>query len=290
MEVCKLCGEKATLEVSHIIPKFVFDYIKKTSATGRFRMPLDNPNIPKQDGDKMKLLCGKCEDLFSKNETHFATNIFHRFQKDNIQEFNYDAWLNYFITSVNWRNLQADIGSFSSNKSVSPDELECLISSEKIMKDFLLGNKEDLGYIDNHIFFFNRIKKTNNKEVVENGPHVFFRRSVFGYTLINHNPGGIYVYSNLAGILICTILKPSVNDNWEGTQVGLSQGSINMPQNIASPIINDLFDYMLECKQVSMSDQQRTKLIERVKKDQDKLIKSKFIEFWKYDRDLESNN
>jgi len=287
MEVCALCGKQAQLELSHIIPKFVFDYIKKTSATGRFRMPLDNPNIPKQDGEKKKLLCGDCEDKFSEQERLFATNLFHQFQRDDTQEFEYDKWLSYFITSVNWRNLHEDIEWFQRDRTISDEKLKILITSEQVMKEYLLGTRDNLGEIENHIFFFDRIKETDNKEIIQNGPHVFFRRSVFGYTYITHDPFGIYVYSNLAGILICTIIKATDADNWVNTKVDINHGEIQMPQNITSPLMNEIFEYMLECRQSKMSDGQKEKLIEKIKSNPEKLLNSKFIEFWKYDKDLE---
>lgn len=34
---CALCGHKKELKLSHIIPKFVFDYIKRTGAVQNTR-------------------------------------------------------------------------------------------------------------------------------------------------------------------------------------------------------------------------------------------------------------
>ncbi len=66
----------------------------------------------------------------------------------------YDENLAYFITSVNWRSLYLDILDFVENSVVGIDALECLIESEKIMNEFLRGKRNDLGKIENHIFFF----------------------------------------------------------------------------------------------------------------------------------------
>ena len=54
MELCKLCNKKAQLRESHIIPKFVYNWMKKTG-TGRFRQKKDL-NKPLQDGIKDFLL------------------------------------------------------------------------------------------------------------------------------------------------------------------------------------------------------------------------------------------
>ncbi|MFR8121942.1 MAG: hypothetical protein ACLU77_09320 [Waltera sp.] len=47
-----------------------------------------------------------------------------------------------------------DILDFVENSVVGIDALECLIESEKIMNEFLRGKRNDLGKIENHIFFF----------------------------------------------------------------------------------------------------------------------------------------
>ncbi|WP_164731044.1 hypothetical protein [Anoxybacter fermentans] len=44
MAKCALCGKEARLLKSHVIPKFVFDSIKKGSPTGFLRLPKINPN------------------------------------------------------------------------------------------------------------------------------------------------------------------------------------------------------------------------------------------------------
>ena len=52
-----------------------------------------------------------------------------------------------------------DILDFVENSVVGIDALECLIESEKIMNEFLRGKRNDLGKIENHIFFFDDIKE-----------------------------------------------------------------------------------------------------------------------------------
>lgn len=65
MNKCALCGNEAELELSHILPKFLFRYQKKSSPTGNIRSVV-NPNRIVQDGEKLPFLCGGCEDLFSR--------------------------------------------------------------------------------------------------------------------------------------------------------------------------------------------------------------------------------
>ena len=102
MEKCKLCGKYSKLIDGHIVPKFVIDYIKKTSVTGYLREG-KNIKIRRQDIKRLRLLCNDCEQLFSKREKLFSENIFKRFHDEEMRRFSYEDWLRYFIISLCWR-------------------------------------------------------------------------------------------------------------------------------------------------------------------------------------------
>lgn len=101
---CKLCHQNDALVDSHIIPKFVFDWLKK-SGTGRMRR-LSLPNKPIQDGIKVKLLCSDCEIRFGVAETYFSKKIFYPIINQEVTSFNYDKRLQYFVASIFWRLLK----------------------------------------------------------------------------------------------------------------------------------------------------------------------------------------
>jgi len=72
--LCRLCVSHQAIENSHVISKLVFRAIKSDSPTGFFRNP-NNPNRRLQDGDKLRLLCTNCEQLFGSAERDFASNV-----------------------------------------------------------------------------------------------------------------------------------------------------------------------------------------------------------------------
>lgn len=51
---CRLCGQSKPLQVSHIIPRFIVEWFKETSATPYIRTG-DEPNRRVQDGPKLRL-------------------------------------------------------------------------------------------------------------------------------------------------------------------------------------------------------------------------------------------
>lgn len=98
MAICKLCGKEATLQSSHIIPKFVFKWMKSTGSQ-YFREGI-RPNARAQDGQKVELLCFSCEQLIGASEKWFAEHIFYDFLTDKKEVFVYQEHLPKFMASL----------------------------------------------------------------------------------------------------------------------------------------------------------------------------------------------
>lgn len=129
--ICELCKQKSILENSHIIPKFIFDWHKKTSVTGRFRYG-ENINKPVQDGLKLPLLCNNCEQKLSKWENYFRKNIFHpTAQRAPII---YDKNFMKFSVSLSWRALVY----FYKENQISCEILLDVENALEIWRKFLL--------------------------------------------------------------------------------------------------------------------------------------------------------
>jgi hypothetical protein len=99
---CALCNKVTELEESHIIPKFVFKWLKETTPTAIRN--LGTPNKRVQDGFKEYLLCHECEDLFNKWETKFCEQVFLPIH-DKPAPIKYGPWALKFAVSVSWRVL-----------------------------------------------------------------------------------------------------------------------------------------------------------------------------------------
>ena len=194
MAICSLCKSEKVLKESHIIPKFVFDRIKKNSPTGYLRRGLLNSNQRMQDGDKPKMLCEDCEQLFSQAERRFTENIFSPYHELGKISFEYGPWLSYFISSVNWRTLHLDNIGFHSKKEWSDSVLRVLDDAETILADFLLGRRSDIGNMENHILpMFEITNASPELKVIE--PNFLLRISAFDYTFFVPNLDGFYVFA-----------------------------------------------------------------------------------------------
>lgn len=103
---CKLCQSHAALCKSHVIPRFVMQWLRRTKGT-RF-WGVANPDVPLQDSLKKRLLCRACEQRFSSWEKWFSENVLHDESADSLVPLAYGPELHKFVLSVLWRITEAN--------------------------------------------------------------------------------------------------------------------------------------------------------------------------------------
>jgi len=288
LKKCALCGAETDLELSHIVPKMVMRTLKKT-AIGNIRNS-ENPNTPAQDSEKHYMLCGSCEDLFSEKETYFANCLFYPYQKKGKTKFDYDNRLFYFLTSLSWRSLYLDLLDFTENQVVKIDAMEHLISCEKVMRDFLLGYRNDIGAIENHIFFFDEIREiTGNTEMKELRPHATFHRGIVSYTFCYEGDCTYGTITNMMGVILITLYRKGSREKWDRTQVVNGTGSIEAKDQLIKSVVGNEFMDILKTAQAaseSMSEKQKEKIVENLKSKADKIKDYPIFQDWLSDRNL----
>lgn len=289
---CALCHEFKELELSHIVPKFVIRYLKKTSF-GAIRN-MDNPNRIVQDGEKHYMLCGACEDLFSAYETKFANKFFYPYMIDSKKEFNYDQETYYFITSVSWRSLYLDILDFVKNHDaygVDMNTLDNLIKKEKCMREYLLKKNSEIDGVENHIFFFDDLLDVE-KSYAELRPHATFHRGIISYTFFNKQLNSQATITNMMGIILFTLYSKGPEEYWENTEIHNGNGRIEARNQIVQSVCgNELTEILDLAKQKldNISENQMSKIVDKVKADPDNFAKSKAYEDLMKDLNLDQS-
>lgn len=262
---CALCNEDKELQLSHIIPKFIGKYLKQTSI-GNIRNQ-QNPNRVAQDIEKHYMLCHECEELFSASERYFANTLFYPYKKDGIDTFNYDEKLFFFLTSLSWRSLYLDIIDFVKEGNLKIDVLNKMIESEKIMREFLLSKRQDIGSIEHHIFFFDRIVKVDTADsILKNGwPHTIIHRSLTTYSGYLDNT--IYTVSNLMGIVVVTLYSKDNDEEWKGTQVFNETNTLVAVKQMVSSRLGNEFSFWIEQSEQALniiSEETEQKILKRI--------------------------
>src|SRR5437867_3936709 len=145
---CRLCLNLRSLVDSHIVPAFVFRWLRETSATGYLRSGA-TPNKREQDGWKRKLLCTGCEQVFARYERGFAMTLFHQIVRGEPAPYAYGAGLAKFLASVAWRAL-VEWCDTDPLDMLTPRQRQKMSLALDRWGDFVLGRAEDVGPYELH--------------------------------------------------------------------------------------------------------------------------------------------
>ena len=268
--VCSLCLKDEELRESHVIPKFVAKWLKETSATGYLRQAVQ-PNIRKQDFATERLLCGTCENLFSKWENQFAESIFFPYLNDRKEEFEYTDWLLKFAVSLIWRLGVAELEGFRDYQPQLTNYLEQALS---VWRDYLLHDvpmKESYGF---HLIFMDYVKSVQGGSIPE-GFHWYTLRGVDGTLPANTNE--VYGFVKLPAIVFFSGIIPRRPSKLKNTRI-LERGKIKTSnQVISNPIFGEFYlDRATQAWKMSeaTSEKQREVIRKSVNRDPEKNLKS----------------
>ena len=273
--ICHLCGADCDLQLSHVLPAFVFSWLRKTSGTGHIRFG-KAPNQRRQDGWKRHWFCSSCESLFSRWETAFATQLFHPFLKERLSHFSYDLWLLQFCVSVSWRVLHyhREIDSFD---DYSADILARMNDAEMVWKEFLLDRRLNPEAFQQHLLPFYPIDTTTS----ELSPNInrYLLRSIDMDIVLGDTTH--FVYAKLGRFLIVGFIREDRPNRWCGTKV--YQNGFIEPHNYKVPgrfleYVDDQARRQAELMAM-ISDRQRDKIDKAI----DKVIGADPAQFAKSD-------
>ena len=152
---CRLCGHICELRGSHtVVPRFAILRLKTDSPTGHLRDG-KNPNRRIQDGPKAPWLCDTCEQRFGVRESRFAQEVFHPALDLKLSSFECDDSHRYFAASLTWRNVLSFLDKIESGSmgDYTDDDIGAMRTSEKALREFLLGRTEYPERLEQHIFF-----------------------------------------------------------------------------------------------------------------------------------------
>lgn len=279
--VCRLCEREAELEESHVIPSFVYKWLKDSSGTGFLRFGIE-PDKRAQDGYKLFWLCGDCEDRLNTWETEFANRVFHPFNKGASAKVPYGSWLLKFCVSVSWRVLnffieKADLNHF-------PTELQTRArSAHKIWKEFLLGRCSHPERHEQHFLPLDAIESFNHSDMPPN-----INRYILRTVDIDAVWGGenAFIYSKLGRFVIVGFVNMQRPLQWQGTKIHVRHGVL-MPQTYRLPV--QFGEYLMGQArkaaevQSRISDRQNKRIEESLWKNIDKVANSESFRAMEHD-------
>ncbi len=267
---CKLCEKNTNLEQSHIIPKFIYKWLKETSATGYLRFG-QNPNKRIQDGFKEYLLCGDCEDLLNKWETEFATNIFHPLMAGKNNYFNYRSWFLKFVVSLSWRSLlyckKIGLPHFTEEQI---NEVEQALEA---WRKFLLGKIKHPGKYQQHVLPVGIVSKLFMPGLPEN-INRYFLTGIDIDPIANNQQALVYIHIPYFIFFGGIQIKPEL---WKNTIIHVNKGTVGISKCI---IPQSCADYIIDkAKEVgkigkSLSECQKDKIEKTMRNDLGRVVNS----------------
>jgi hypothetical protein len=287
---CALCQQERDLCDSHIIPSFVFAWLKESSATGYFRFG-PNINLRVQDGWKPKLLCKECEKEFNKSETPFAAKMFYPLHQDEALRlsrgpwFRYDSWCMKFAASVCWRIL-VFFDQFYGLKHFSAEQQQAVAAALATWRSFLLGETEKPGPHELHMIMFDCLADHTCGDLPKN----FNRYLARGVECdVVRGEKSAFVYAKMCRLLVIGFIQKDPKAPWSGTKLRGRKGEIG-GKNYVLP--SALLKYIcgraqrmaeLEGK---MSAKQRQKIDAEYEKQKDRALNSETLSVSLHDYEM----
>jgi len=233
---CLLCLKLADLQRSHIVPAFVFRWLKQNSISGTLRSG-QAPNRRIQDGPKRDWLCRKCESRLSKWETLFASQLFYPILEDGRATHCYSSWMALFCTSLCWRTLKLAQVEVECN-FLQADRPSLVKEALHCWEEFMLGRVKEPGKFELHFVPLDGIVSEVAAEL-----HPFINRylSLGVDAEILEDVENLIVYVKLPSMVILGMIQPNSLKAWKDTQIRSKKGTI-CP--LVSPLPKVFFDFL----------------------------------------------
>jgi|CXWL01.1.fsa_nt_gi hypothetical protein len=235
---CLLCAAESELQLSHVLPAFVFRWMRESSGNGYMRLG-SSPNQRVQDGVKRYWLCTSCEGLLNCSETAFATKLFHPYTSGESTRIIYGEWLLRFCVSVSWRVLQFHKEE-TSLKRYESDAVARIAEAEATWKAFLLGQRPHPGHFEQHLVPFDAIESiSNGGENLSPNLNRYLMRAVDMDLLKSETTN--FAYAKLGRFVILGFIREDRPNRWQRTKVHVKTGRIE-PCQYTMP--RELFEYL----------------------------------------------
>jgi hypothetical protein len=266
---CQLCRKQADLLQSHVLPAFVFKWLKQA---GHMRFA-ETPNRRSQDGDKMDWLCRECENLFNSFETPFSSKIFHPYDIDRAIRVRYGSWMSKFCVSVAWRSL-LHLREGHHLSRLNERQVGLVDEALRTWSRFLRGEFKHTGAFEVHLLPFGEIAETAGLELPPNINRYLTRA-------IDINAGSsdsiCFSYSKLGPFAVFGFVQSDNLQNWSGTAVShrggwFGPGEYKLPRHLLGFLIERANRTSKAMAKISPTQQK--KIAESIRANPDRFVQS----------------
>jgi hypothetical protein len=221
-EQCCLCGDPGPLQGSHIIPAFVFRYLRDTSV-GLIRTSVA-PNRRVQDGPTIPLLCAMCEARLGKWEGEFSRSFFVPFHEDRggtVPILGYGAYALPFAVSVSWRTVQFHRRAHAGQLGhLTAEQVAVLRRAEAAWADVMLGKAPHAGEFEQHIYPLDTL--AGGAPGVSPMINRYFLRATDLDVVAGSDT--VFVYTKLLRLIVIGFVRMPRKHGWHGGKLHVRRG------------------------------------------------------------------
>ena len=271
---CRLCKREADLQFSHVIPAFVFRWLRDSSANGYLRSA-EAPNLRVQDGPRRHWLCVECEALLGRSETEFSTKLFHPYLNASGHRFRYGAWLLKFCVSVSWRNLLIQL-EYLKGDGFTEQQQDWAAQAEMVWRSFLLGEVGNPGAFRQFLLPLDRIESARD-DLPPNINRYLMRAIDIDFC---HGEGSLFTYTKPGRFVVIGFVNEPNQGWWIGGRVAANEGVVE-PRNYTLPApfgkyIMSRAGHVRRAMR-GLSDRQKEKIEQAFQGNADRLVGSDFF-------------
>lgn len=280
---CRLCKSEADLQLSHVVPAFVFRWLRESSGNGHIRTAA-SPNLRVQDGPQKYWLCSDCEARLGRSETAFATQLFHPYLAESGRRFRHGAWLLRFCVSVSWRNLLIQLEHLK-EQDFTEQERGWVALAEKAWRQFLLDEAPHPGTFRQFLLPLDRIESARS-DLPPNINRYLMRAIDID---LCHGGQSLFTYTKLGRFIILGFINEPNPGHWIGGRVAANEGTIE-PRHYTlpapfGPYLMDKAGRAREAMQ-GISQKQAAKVEQAFRANADQIVGSDFFEAMQADVEM----
>jgi len=235
-----MCPHAGPLEAGHIVPAFVYRWLKETGATPFFRDG-ENPNLRLQDGYKRRWFCRACEDQMGRFERAFAEDLFPSVVGQQTAPYRHGPWLSRFLASVALRTVMLYSEEHDAFHYFTDEQTALIPRALKHWRAFVHGEADTPGIHELHFLPMGTLGDgtTLHRPLP---PNINF------YTLrtieihVASNSALAFAFVKMGPAVSLGFIQPPAPGSWVGTKVALGEGQVG--GQMALP--RDFFDYFIE--------------------------------------------
>lgn len=236
--ICRLCGTTTRLRESHIVPAFVYRWLKETSGTGYLRGGAA-PNLRMQDGLKDYWLCGDCEERFSVWETAFANQVYYPCANLSARNLRYGEWMLKFCMSLCWRVLTF-IQEHGTLDHLSSELAETSLLARDAWASCLLGLSPHPGVFEQHVLLVDEIARHTGSDLPPTINRYLLR--TVDIDVAGSNKESL-VYVKLPHVIVLGIIRVPKIHQWVGTKIHVKKGFVGPSRTVVSAaLLNFIVD------------------------------------------------